>query len=52
MSKARALGKGLGALIPQIEEEDLQNTQEIPIVEIVITRISPGETSIPRACKN
>lgn len=34
MSKTRALGKGLGALIPQIEEEDLQNTQEISIAEI------------------
>ncbi len=34
MSKNRALGKGLGALIPQLEEEDLQNTQEIPVVDI------------------
>lgn len=34
MSKTRALGKGLGALIPQLEEEDFQNTQEIPLERI------------------
>ncbi|HHW12198.1 MAG TPA: ParB/RepB/Spo0J family partition protein [Firmicutes bacterium] len=34
MNKTRALGKGLGALIPQLEEEDLQNTQEIPVESI------------------
>ncbi|HHT48112.1 MAG TPA: ParB/RepB/Spo0J family partition protein [Firmicutes bacterium] len=49
MSKARALGKGLGALIPQIEEEDLQNTQEIPIVEIVINPDQPRRNFDPES---
>lgn len=41
MSKARALGKGLGALIPQLEEEDLQNTQEIPVESIEANPYQP-----------
>jgi ParB family chromosome partitioning protein len=49
VSKARALGKGLGALIPQIEEEDLQNTQEIPIVEIVINPDQPRRNFDPES---
>ncbi len=44
MSKPRALGKGLGALIPQLEEEDLQNTMEIPIDEIELNPFQPRRT--------
>lgn len=41
MSKTRALGKGLGALIPQLEEDDLQNTQEISIEDIETNPYQP-----------
>lgn len=41
MSKSRALGKGLGALIPQLEEEDLQNTQEIALASIEVNPYQP-----------
>ena len=36
MNRTRALGKGLGALIPQLEEADLQNTLEVPVEKIEI----------------
>jgi ParB family chromosome partitioning protein len=41
VSKTRALGKGLGALIPQLEEDDLQNTQEISIEDIETNPYQP-----------
>ncbi|NLW55983.1 MAG: ParB/RepB/Spo0J family partition protein [Firmicutes bacterium] len=44
MSRPRALGKGLGALIPQLEEEELKNTMEIPIREIELNPFQPRRT--------
>ena len=41
MSTTRALGKGLGALTPQLEEDDLQNTQEISIEDIETNPYQP-----------
>lgn len=43
MSKPRGLGKGLGALIPQLEEEDGQNTTEISIHQIVPNPFQPRQ---------
>ncbi|HBG17085.1 MAG TPA: chromosome partitioning protein ParB [Firmicutes bacterium] len=41
MNRTRALGKGLGALIPQLEEADLQNTLEVPVEKIEINPYQP-----------
>lgn len=49
MSKSRALGKGLGALIPQLEEEDLQNIQELPLTEIEINPDQPRRNIDPES---
>ncbi|HEY8391500.1 MAG TPA: ParB/RepB/Spo0J family partition protein [Capillibacterium sp.] len=49
MSKNRALGKGLGALIPQLEEEDLQSTLEIPLAEIEINPDQPRRNFDPES---
>ncbi|HEY8345618.1 MAG TPA: ParB/RepB/Spo0J family partition protein [Bacillota bacterium] len=49
MSKSRGLGRGLGALIPQIEEEDLQNTFEIPLAEIEINPDQPRRNFDPES---
>lgn len=43
MSKPRGLGKGLGALIPQLEEDDRQNTTEISIHKIVPNPFQPRQ---------
>lgn len=44
MSKPRALGKGLGALIPQLEEEDLRNTTEVQVRDIELNPFQPRRT--------
>jgi ParB family chromosome partitioning protein len=44
MSRPRALGKGLGALIPQLEEEDLRNTTEVAIDQIELNPYQPRRT--------
>jgi len=49
VSKNRALGKGLGALIPQLEEEDLQSTLEIPLAEIEINPDQPRRNFDPES---
>lgn len=49
MNKSRALGKGLGALIPQLEEEDFQNTLEIPVTEIEINPDQPRRNFDPES---
>jgi ParB family chromosome partitioning protein len=41
VNRTRALGKGLGALIPQLEEADLQNTLEVPVEKIEINPYQP-----------
>ncbi|HBL36755.1 MAG TPA: chromosome partitioning protein ParB [Firmicutes bacterium] len=48
-NKTRALGKGLGALIPQLEEEDLQNTQEIPVIQIEANPAQPRRNFDPES---
>lgn len=37
----RGLGKGLGALIPQLEEDELKKTQELPISQIKVNPYQP-----------
>lgn len=37
----RGLGKGLGALIPQLEEEELANSQELPLGQIQVNPYQP-----------
>lgn len=37
----RGLGKGLGALIPQLEEDELKKTQELPISKIKVNPYQP-----------
>lgn len=48
-NKTRALGKGLGALIPQLEEEELQNTQEIPLIQIEANPAQPRRNFDPES---
>lgn len=43
MSKSRGLGRGLGALIPQLEEEGIQSQVEIPIDEITPNPFQPRQ---------
>ena len=40
----RGLGKGLGALIPQLEEDELKKTQELPISQIKVNPYQPRKT--------
>ena len=51
MNKTRALGKGLGALIPQLQEEEIKNTQEVPVAEIEINPFQPRRTFEPESLK-
>ncbi len=51
MNKTRALGKGLGALIPQMEEEEIKNTQEVPVAEIEANPFQPRRTFEPESLK-